>query len=109
MMGDIKVPLLLLGLASGYGVLVVANKQERPLDNLGRFVGGLVLLLSLLGLVMSAIYGIQCMRAGGCPVMGSQRCVFSGQGGLLGSSANPAPSTDNAVAAPAAASPTNQE
>jgi hypothetical protein len=103
MMCDAKVPLWLLCLAAGYGVLVVANRQERPLDKLGRLFGGLILLLSCLGLVMAAVCKIQCIRSGGCDAMGGRpgRCVFSGQSsGLLGSADNPAPSNDNAVATP---------
>jgi hypothetical protein len=104
MMCDVKVPLLLLCLAAGYGVLALSNRQERPLDKLGRWIGGLVLLLSLAGLIVAAIH---CVRNGGCDAMGRPvGCVFSGQGrGLLGSASAPAPSNNNAVAT----TPSDQE
>ena len=49
-----KVPLLLLALAAGYAVLVLSQRQERPLDVLGRFLGALILVVSFVGLLCVA-------------------------------------------------------
>lgn len=60
-----KVSLLLMALAAGYAVLVLANKQERPLDVLGRILGGLILVVSFVGLLCVAVCKIGC-RMGSC-------------------------------------------
>ncbi len=75
-----KVPLLLLALAAGYAVLVISNKQERPLDVLGRVIGGLVLLGAVAGLVCAGICAMKCakmscdtgMMKSGCPMTSSE-------------------------------------
>lgn len=53
---------LLISLAAGYGVLVLSQNQPRPLDAIGRGVGGLILLVALIGLVCSAVCGMKCHR-----------------------------------------------
>ncbi len=79
-----KVPLLLLALAAGYGVLVLANKQERPLDRLGRLVGGIVLVVSFVGLLCVAVCSIMCRvschgeRMGAACGMAKPTCPYSG-------------------------------
>jgi hypothetical protein len=62
MMGGLggKVSLLLLALAAGYAVLVVSNKQERPLDVLGRIIGGLILGISFVGLLCVGFCSMRC-------------------------------------------------
>jgi hypothetical protein len=76
-MYEVNAPLLILGLAAGYGVLVLANRQERPLDKLGRYVGGAVLLLSVLGLICAAVCKISHMT-GRCNTPGAvMQCPFS--------------------------------
>ena len=72
----------MLTMALGYWVLTLAATQERPLFGLGRFVGGLILLASLIGLIASASYGFckmkshcgakqECaVKSGGCPFSG---------------------------------------
>jgi hypothetical protein len=71
--GGSKVSMLLLALAAGYAVLVLANKQERPLDVLGRILGGLILVVSFVGLLCVAICRIGC-RMGACHKMDSSAC-----------------------------------
>lgn len=56
----LNIAILLLSLAAGYGVLALSNKQERPLDGLGRFIGGLILLVSLGGLIGAAVCKAAC-------------------------------------------------
>lgn len=70
-----KVPLLLLALAAGYAVLVLSQSQQRPLDVLGRFLGGLVVLVSLVGLLCVAVCSVwcgwsRCHQGGMCPSSG---------------------------------------
>ena len=69
--GMLVVPALLLVLGFGYWILTLANKQDRPLDVIGRVVGGLVVLVSLVGLVCIAVCGVRygCKsKAAACPV-----------------------------------------
>jgi hypothetical protein len=73
--GRLAVPLLLIALGVGYWVLTLSRKEEAPLDKLGRFAGGLMMLVSFLGLLCAAIcalwLGISCMRSSGmCPFGG---------------------------------------
>ena len=89
-MFGLKVLVLLLCLAAGYGVLVLANRQERPLDKLGRFIGGVILLVSLVGLLCTAVCGFRYWRSG-CFGGGAFNCPFYGGGHVLGS----APSTSS--------------
>ena len=68
--GHCSAGLLLLALASGYAVLTLSNKQERPLDLLGRIIGGTILIVSVVGLLCTAVCGIRTAMAchsGGCP------------------------------------------
>ncbi len=55
-----KVSALLLCLAAGYGTLVLSNKQERPLDVLGRLIGAVILLVSFVGLLCTAVCSWKC-------------------------------------------------
>lgn len=75
-----KVPALMVALAAGYGVLVLSVKQQRPLDVLGRFIGGVILVVSFIGLLCAAYAGIMCHRGGsmcGGPGMMSKGCPYS--------------------------------
>jgi hypothetical protein len=54
--------LMLLALAAGYWVLTISQSQQKPLDKLGRLVGGFILLVSIVGLVAGAICRVGCMR-----------------------------------------------
>lgn len=87
-----SLPLLLLSLAAGYGVLVLSNKQERPLDKLGRVIGGLVLLGALAGLLWPLVCAAKYMCGGNtsCPIS-SKKIVC------------PEPTTSSSSAEPAAA------
>lgn len=74
----------MLTMALGYWVLTLAAAQERPLFGLGRFVGGVILLASLIGLVAVAACGFckmksGCGAGGACPVKMSG-CPMSGAG-----------------------------
>jgi hypothetical protein len=80
------VSLWFLCLAAGYGVLVVADKQTRPLDKLGRWVGGLILLCSIVGLIGSALCKFGAMK-NSCPIMGGRTTLL---GAADGSAAAPA-------------------
>ena len=64
--GGGKVAMLLLTLAAGYGVMVLSQGQKRPLDVLGRFIGGLILIVSFVGLVCVAACGVHCMMERRC-------------------------------------------
>ena len=70
-MCDAKIPLMLLTLAAGYGVLVLASRQERPLDKLGRLLGGLILLVSFIGSICTGWCRLSAMR-GKCDIAGSK-------------------------------------
>jgi hypothetical protein len=70
--GGGRVALILLALAVGYGVLVLSQNQIKPLDVLGRFIGGLILIVSFVGLLCIAACAIKCSWASckekmGCP------------------------------------------
>ena len=68
-----KVSLLLMALAAGYAVLVLANKQGRPLDVLGRILGALILLVSSIGLVCMAACSLKC-KMGSCGPKSAAMC-----------------------------------
>jgi len=55
--GFAKVPLMLLALGVGYWVLTLSEKQKKPLDLFGRIIGGLIILVTLAGLICSAFFG----------------------------------------------------
>ena len=65
---------LLLGTVAGYWVLERAEAHKGDLKKFGRFLGGLIIAASLVGLVcrvwsMSAAYPAGMMRKGGvCPL-----------------------------------------
>lgn len=67
--------LLLLCLAAGYGVLVLSQYQTRPLDVIGRIIGGLVLIVSFIGLLCVAVCSFRCgsRNAGMCPYYGMKK------------------------------------
>lgn len=62
---------LLISLALGYGVLLLARREQRPLDRIGKIVGWLVMLVSLVGLIC-----IACARV--CKMCPSHRGAHSG-------------------------------
>ena len=79
---------LLIALAAGYAVLALSNKQERPLDALGRLIGGLILIVSFIGLICVAVCSIRCHWAachGGsamsCPYSAARECPRPMSGG----------------------------
>jgi len=49
--------LLLISLAVGYWVLTVSQNQSKALNLLGRILGALILIVSLGGLICSAVCG----------------------------------------------------
>lgn len=61
---------LLVALAVGYWVLVLANNQEKPLNLIGRIVGWVILAVALIGLICSAVAGYCLWR---CP---SGKCAW---------------------------------
>lgn len=68
-----KAVILLLALAAGYGVLVLSQYQQRPLNVIGRVVGGIILVVSFIGLICVAVCGVKCMvmgRSGMCAMPG---------------------------------------
>lgn len=89
-MGGGKAAVLLIALAVGYWVLTLAKKENAPLDKLGRFVGGLILAVSLIGLLCVAACGVMsmwCGRGGGmgcspasmmCPAGGPKSATMKG-------------------------------
>ncbi len=73
-------PLLLVALAAGYWVLTLSQSQGRPLDLLGRILGGLILLVSVAGLICATVFGSCRMwkKACGNPKLG---CPMAAPGG----------------------------
>lgn len=71
--GGGKISLLLLALAVGYGVLVLSQSQQKPLDTLGRIIGGVILVVSIIGLFCIAFAGMKsrCSSKVMCPWSGS--------------------------------------
>jgi len=78
-----KIGLLLITIAVGYWVLTLAQKQPKPLNTIGRILGSLICLVSILGIVcMLACGGRSCKLAGskcgyaakkaGCPYAASK-------------------------------------
>ncbi len=80
--GSGKAALLLVTAALGYGVLVLAKMQTKPLNTLGKWVGGIILVVSALGLLCAATHGYKrmCMMKGGamCPFTKKMACPMSG-------------------------------
>lgn len=74
-----KVPLLLIALAAGYTVLTMSQGQKRPLDVLGRIVGGLILVVSFVGLLCVAACALRwCGKSAMCSYPGkSAGCAMS--------------------------------
>lgn len=77
------VPLLLLSLAAGYGVLILSERQDRPLDVLGRVIGGIIVLVAAIGLICIATCSVgrwrQCRTGGhGCPYAAKADCHAAG-------------------------------
>lgn len=68
-----RASILLLTLAVGYGVLVLSQSQQRPLNVLGRIIGGVILVVSIIGLGCVAFCGMkkQCGTKASCPWTGS--------------------------------------
>lgn len=73
---------LLISLAFGYGVLILARRETRPLNILGKVIGWLIIAVSAIGLLCTAACGLwmMCprhrMECGGEAAMG---CPFSGR------------------------------
>ncbi|OVE77293.1 hypothetical protein BVX98_03105 [bacterium F11] len=84
-----KVSILLLALAVGYWVLTVADKQKKPLDILGRIVGGIILFVSICGLLCNAICGICKWRSSS-----GKSCFYSAKKDWVHPSIDSAPVTD---------------
>lgn len=59
---------LLISLAVGYGVLILAKREAKPLNRIGKFVGWLILIVSFVGLLCLASSGLcrMCPKSG-CP------------------------------------------
>ena len=69
-----KVAPLLFTLALGYGVLVLARREGKPLNKIGKFVGWLILVVSFVGLLCIAA---SCMRCGRDGMMSAKgRCMM---------------------------------
>ena len=69
-----KIPLLLIAMALGFWVLTLADNNANPLKLVGRVTGWLIMIVSVGGLICSAVFGMCHMRncsvpgiAGGCP------------------------------------------
>jgi hypothetical protein len=62
---------LLISMAVGYGVLLLARREARPLNRVGKFVGWLIIVVSFVGLLCVAASGLCRM----CP-RGSDMCPF---------------------------------
>lgn len=78
--GGGKIAFLLLTMAVGYGVLVLSQKQTRPLDVLGRIVGGIILVVSFVGLLCTAWCGSKrwCNKSAMCDYSGGKKvCPMS--------------------------------
>jgi len=60
-----KIPLLLLALGVGYWVLTLSQKQGRPLNILGRVIGGIIMVVSFVGLLCVAVSRVaSCYKSG---------------------------------------------
>jgi hypothetical protein len=83
-MGD-GTSMLLVSLAVGYGVLVLAMKQKRPVDIIGRVVAGIILIAALAGLICKASsaycrYKSSCAPTEACDAsMKKAMCPYSGK------------------------------
>ena len=54
-MGSGKIWMLLLAMVGGYWVLTLSDKQNKPLDKLGRLVGGFILVVSFVGVICGIV------------------------------------------------------
>jgi hypothetical protein len=68
---------LLVSMMLGYGVLLLARREGRLLSRVGKFIGWLVILVSLSGLLCKAVH---CMRMM-CPSKGMKPAVMCPYGG----------------------------
>ena len=76
---------LLLAATAGYWVIVQAEGRKRGLRRLGRWLGGAVIVVSLIGVLCQ----LACGSAGNCPWSGKKACLF--QGPRASSPASPLP------------------
>jgi len=74
--GFAKVPLMLLALAVGYWVLTLSEKQKKPMDLVGRLIGGLIVLVALLGLICSAAFGYRKYSKYKCGKWSKSECSY---------------------------------
>ncbi len=74
-------PLLLVCVAVGYWVLTISQSQQKPLDLIGRILGGLIILVAIGGIVCGMVHRMRgsdgCSPCGaaaghGCPMMDKQ-------------------------------------
>lgn len=65
---------LLLAASAGYWVVLQAEGRKRGLRRLGRWLGGAVIVISLIGVFCQLAYG----AAGACPWSGKKTCLFQG-------------------------------
>ncbi len=65
--GGDKIAFLLIALALGYWVLNLAESNPNPMKLIGRFVAWIVLIVSVGGLICSAVCGL-CKRKQMCPM-----------------------------------------
>ena len=61
----VAAPLTVIALAAGYGVWVLSQRQQRPLDVVGRVLGLIIVLASIIGLLCLACAGVSCWRIKG--------------------------------------------
>ena len=71
-----KITLLMLTLAVGYWVLTLAQTQPKPLDKLGRIIGGLILIGALIGAICISVCRLGCAK-GWCPPSGGGKMMCS--------------------------------
>lgn len=71
------VPGLLISLAVGYGVLLLAKRETKPLNRIGKVVGWLIMTVAFTGLICIAVSSL-CRMCPSKRVKPAVMCPFGG-------------------------------
>lgn len=59
-----QIILLAVGFSIGYGLLIKANKQEGALNTVGKFLGWILILMTLFASLLCSYYSIKILKNG---------------------------------------------
>ncbi len=59
---SIVIAILMVGLAAGYVICSIANREKKPLKNIGYLIGAIIIILSITLIARSAIVAVKKCR-----------------------------------------------